>query len=173
MEHTVGLFANIPEQVLRKSAVVHAYNVGVPTPSSVRFDPAVRERLNAFVRAHPGLTFSSATNLLVDEGLRQADHPLIGFVDGPGGRQSRLFGGPDVDVVIAALVATRDAHPDLSVDGVLERVAAEFALPLSAIRAAVEYWAAFPDDVDAHMARRRDTEAQARARAARVETLLG
>jgi hypothetical protein len=78
-----------------------------------------------------------------------------------------------VDVVIGALVATRDADPELAVDDVLERVAAEFALPLSTIQAAVEYWAAFPDDVDAHLAHRRDTEVQARVRAERLETLLG
>ena len=156
-----------------KWTVESAYDVGVVSPSSVRFDPQVLERLTAFVRAHPGLTLSSATNLLVDEGLRQVDHPLIVFVDGPSGRRAHLAGGPDVDVVIGALVATRDADPDLAVDDVLDRVAAESDLPLSAIRAAVEYWAAFPDDVDAHIAHRRETEAQARVHAERLETLLG
>jgi hypothetical protein len=145
----------------------------VPTPSSVRFDPAVQERLAVFVRAHPGLTLSSATNLLVDEGLRQADHPLVRFIDGPSGRRACLIGGPAVDVVIGALVATRDGEPDLTVDDVLNRVATEYELPLSSIRAAVEYWAAFPDDVDAHITHRLDTEAQARVRAERRETLLG
>jgi hypothetical protein len=145
----------------------------MPSPSSVRFDPQVQERLNAFVRAHPGLTLSSATNLLVDEGLRHAAHPLIGFVDGPSGRRARLAGGPDVDAVIGALLTTRDTHPELSVDDVLGRVAVASDLPLSAIRAAVEYWAEFPDDVDAHIAHGREAEAQARVHAARLEALLG
>jgi hypothetical protein len=149
------------------------YNVGVASPSSVRFDPAVQERLQAFVRAHPGLTLSSGANLLVDEGLRHAAHPLIGFVDGPSGRRAQLVGGPDVDVVIGALLSTRDARPDLSVDGILNRVAEESDLPLSTIRAAVEYWAEFPDDVDAHIAHGREAEAQARTHAARLEALLG
>jgi len=76
-------------------------------------------------------------------------------------------------VIISALIATRDFHPDLSVDQILDRVATESDLPPSTIRAAVEYWAAFPDEVDAHIAHRRDTEAQARVQAGRVETLLG
>jgi hypothetical protein len=98
---------------------------------------------------------------------------LIGFVDGPSGRRAHLVGGPDVDVVIGALTATRDAHPDLSVDEVLDQVAAASDLPLSVIRAAVEYWAEFPDDVDAYIAHGREAEAQAKERVERVETLLG
>jgi hypothetical protein len=145
----------------------------VPNPSSVRFDSGVQDRLNGFVRAHPGLTLSSATNLLVDEALRQASHPLIGFGEGPNGRRARLIGGPDVDVVIGALTATRDAQPELSVDDVLEQVAGSFDLPFSLIRAAVEYWAEFPDDVDAYMAHSREAEIQANERVQRVETLLG
>jgi hypothetical protein len=126
-----------------------------------------------FVRAHPGLTLSSATNLLVDEGLRHVVHPLIGFVDGPSGRRARLVGGPDVDVVIGALTATRDAHPELSVDEILDQVAVASALTLSLIRAAVEYWAEYPDDVDAYIAHGQEAEVQAKERRERVETLLG
>ena len=40
------------------------------SPASVRFDPEVAKRLARFVAAHPGLSASAATNLLVDEALR-------------------------------------------------------------------------------------------------------
>jgi hypothetical protein len=55
----------------------------------------------------------------------------------------------------------------------LEQVAGSFDLPFSLIRAAVEYWAEFPDDVDAYMAHSREAEIQANERVQRVETLLG
>src|SRR5687767_9262688 len=51
-----------------------AYNVGMATPSSIRFDPEVLRRLTAYVAAHPGTTLSSAGNRLVDEALRSQEH---------------------------------------------------------------------------------------------------
>jgi hypothetical protein len=82
-------------------------------PSSIRFDPNVLERLNAFVQTHAGLSLSSAGNLLVDEALRSAAHPLIAFVDGPSGRRARLAGGPDVDAGgVLGRVPDGDRCPD-------------------------------------------------------------
>ena len=60
------------------------------TPSSIRFDPEVLRRLNAYVNAHPGTTLSSAGNRLIDEALRSQEHPLVVFRDGPAGRRARL-----------------------------------------------------------------------------------
>src|SRR5216683_1685693 len=57
------------------------------TPSSVRFEPGVLERLSVFVAAHPGLSLSSASNQLIDEALRMQEHLLIVFRDGPAGRR--------------------------------------------------------------------------------------
>jgi hypothetical protein len=152
--------------------VFYAYNVGVANPSSVRFDPAVLRRLQDFVRSHPGLTLSSGANLLVDEALRSATHPVICFVDGPGGRRARLGEGPDVDEVIGALVAARDAQPELSVDDILARVGQDSGLSIESIRAAVEYWAEFPDEVDFRIDLGRDDAARARVAALRAQELL-
>jgi hypothetical protein len=144
----------------------------MPSPSSVRFDPKVLERLNAFVRTHPGLSLSSGANLLVDEALRSAAHPLVGFIDGASGRRARLVGGPDVDAVIAALISARDAEPDLSIDEILALVGetSDVAIPL--IQAAVEYWAEFPEEIDARIEQGREAEAQAMVHAARADRLL-
>jgi hypothetical protein len=141
-------------------------------PSSVRFDPRVLDRLNAFVRSHPGMSLSSAGNLLVDEALRNAAHPLISFVDGPSGRRARLTGGPDVDSVIRALISARDAEPDLSVDEVLTLVGETSDVAVPMIRAAVEYWAEFPAEIDARIAQGRETEVQARENWVRANELL-
>jgi hypothetical protein len=148
------------------------YDVGVANPSSVRFEAGVLARLQVFVRSHPGLTLSSGANLLVDEALRSASHPIIGFVDGPGGRRARLADGPDVDVVISALVRARDAEPERPVDEILTQVGLEADLSLGTIQAAVEYWAEYPDEIDFRIEQARDAEVRAKVHEERAATLL-
>jgi hypothetical protein len=132
----------------------------------------VLERLQVFVRSHPGLTLSSGANLLVDEALRSASHPLIGFVDAPGGRRARLAEGPDVDEVISALIVARDSQPDLSVDEVLTQVGQKADISIVLIRAAVEYWAEFPEEIDFRIEQRRHSKAQAKVHQQRAEGLF-
>jgi hypothetical protein len=122
----------------------------------------VLERLQAFVKEHPRLSLSAAGNLLVDEALRSAAHPLVGFVDGPSGRRARLAGGPDVDRVIRALVSTQEAEPRLTIDEVLSMVGETSDIPVQAISAAIEYWAEFPEEIDARIEDGRNAESEAR-----------
>jgi hypothetical protein len=58
------------------------------SPTPVRFDVPVAERLAAFVAARPGSSLSSAANRLVDEGLRMNEHPGVVFREGPTGRRA-------------------------------------------------------------------------------------
>jgi len=118
------------------------------TPSSVRFDDAVAARLAQFVATHPGLSASSATNLLVDEALRGQDHPLVVFRDGPAGRRARLIGGPDVWEVVRAVRSARAAERELSPDQVIALVAETSGIAEHLVRAALDYWGDYPDDVD-------------------------
>jgi len=144
---------------------------GVAGASSMRFDPKVLERLQMFVEEHPGLSLSAAANLLVDEALRSSAHPLVAFVDGPSGRRARLAGGPDVDRVIRALVSTQEAEPGLTIDELLSVVGETSDVPEQTIRAAVEYWADFPEEIDARIeeGRQAETEAREKWRAAHGE----
>src|SRR3954452_975112 len=123
------------------------------TPSSVRFDDEVAARLSQFVATHPGLSASSATNLLVDEALRSQEHPLVVFRDGPAGRRARLVGGPDVWEVVRAVRSARSAEPDLDSDEVIALVKETTGVAEHLVRAAVDYWADHPDDVDAWISR--------------------
>jgi hypothetical protein len=141
-------------------------------PSSVRFDPAVLTRLNAYVAAHPGTSVSAASNRLVDEALRCQDHPLIVFRDGPAGRRARLVGGPDVWQVIRAVRSARRAEPTFDADAVLNLVSETAGVGVRLVRAAVGYWADFPDDVDGMIARAEQEEAHARQRWEREHGLL-
>ena len=133
-------------------------------PSSVRFDPDVLGRLNAYVKAHPGTSLSSAGNLLVDEALRSHDHPMIVFRDGPSGRRARLVGGPDVWEVIRAVRSTRSAEPGLTADEVVELVADNAGLGVEMVREALAYWAEYSDEIDAFIERADSETARARER---------
>lgn len=138
------------------------------TPRSVRFDDSVVERLASYVSRHPGLTASSVAARLVDEGLRMEEHPGVMFRDGPMGRRATLVGGPDVWEVIRALRSARSAEPALAEPELLELVADNTGVALRLLRVAVDYWAAYPDEVDAlvdHAARTDETHRVAAERA--------
>lgn len=86
----------------------------------------------------------------VEEGLRMDENPLVRFADGPAGRRPRLIGGPDVWEVIAVVKDNR---------GDLAEAAAYLELPLGLVQAAARYYAAYQDEIDAHIERnRRETE---------------
>ena len=143
------------------------------SPSSVRFEPQVLERLAAFIAAHRELTLSSATSRLVDEALRAHEHPLITFKDGPAGRRARVVGGPDVWEVIGAVQSVRGAEPALAGDEVLAVVAETTGVPVPFLRAALAYWGDFPEEVDAFLGRARAEAVQAQAAWERQQELLG
>ena len=143
------------------------------SPSSVRFEPRVLERLSAFVALHQELTLSSATSRLVDEALRAREHPLITFKDGPAGRRARVVGGPDVWEIIGAVRSVREAEPEIAGDEVLAVVAETSGVPTPFVRAALAYWGDYPEDVDAFLDRARAEAGQAQAAWERQQELLG
>ena len=143
------------------------------SPSSVRFEPRVLERLSAFVAVHQDLTLSSATSRLVDEALRAREHPLITFKDGPAGRRARVVGGPDVWEIIGAVRSVRLAEPELAGDEALVVVAETSGVPVPFLNAALAYWGDYPEEVDAFLDRARAEAVQAEAAWDRQQELLG
>ena len=142
------------------------------SPTPVRFDVPVADRLAAFVAARPGSSLSSAANRLVDEGLRMNEHPGVVFREGPTGRRAGLVGGPDVWEVVRAVRSARDGEPELSEEEVLALVAANTGAPLRLIRAAVRYWATYPAEVDTEIAAAAAAEEAAEAAWLRERELL-
>ena len=149
-----------------------AYIVGMAGPASVRFDPGVAERLAVFVSMHPGLSASSATNMLVDEALRSQEHPLVVFRDGPAGRRARLVGGPDIWEVVRAVRSVREAESGLASDDVVALVEETSGVPTDLVRAAIEYWADHSAEIDAWIARADAETAAAEERWRRQHRLL-
>jgi hypothetical protein len=142
------------------------------TPSSVRFEPRVLERLSAFVAVHQELTLSSATSRLVDEALRAREHPLITFKDGPAGRRARVVGGPDVWEILGVVRSVRAAEPELTGDETLTVVTETSGVPMPFLRAALAYWGDYPDEVNAFLDRARTEAVQAQAAWERQQDLL-
>ena len=118
------------------------------TPRAVRFDPAVLERLRRYVRAHSGLSASALTSRFVDEALRMEEHPGVLFRDGPSGRRAVLIGGPDIWEVIRVVRSARSVEPDLDAEAILALAVETTGLPSGRVRVALDYWAAYPDEIE-------------------------
>jgi hypothetical protein len=121
------------------------------TPTPVRFDMMVADRLAIFVSANHGLSLSAAANMLVDEGLRMMEHPGVIFQTGPTGRRARLVPGPDVWEVVRAVRSARANEPDLDEHELLAMLAGNTGVAVPLIRVATAYWAAYPDEIDAEI----------------------
>ena len=106
---------------------------------SFRFSEETLGRLEA--RAHEiRETRTGLAERYVEEGLRMDEHPGIGFADGPAGRRAIVLGtGLDAWEVVATI-----RQPG----GSVEAASRYLELPVSAVRAAVRYYAAFPAEVD-------------------------
>lgn len=116
------------------------------SPLSIRFDAALLERL----RRRAGLQDSTPSGLaqrLVDEGLRSQEHPGIVFRDGPSGRRASLIAGPDVWEVVAAVRASGAKVEKRAIAA----VAAQMTLSPAQVQLALEYYGAFPDEIDAQI----------------------
>jgi hypothetical protein len=136
------------------------------TPLSIRFDPAILERLRRRARAIPGSTPSGLAERLVDEGLRLTEHPGITFKDGPTGRRAALFLGPDVWEV-AKTMRELDERGEAAVAAAAELL----NLAPEQVRVALRYYAAFPEEIEAEITLA-DEESQAAERSWRLQQRL-
>jgi hypothetical protein len=117
------------------------------TPLSIRFEPRLLERLRRRAQSSPGATPSGLAQRYIEEGLRMADHPGVVFKDGPSGRRAALAFGPDVWEIVMVLREI-DERDEPAVTAAAELL----ALPPARVRAAMHYYAAYPEEVDAEMA---------------------
>jgi len=83
----------------------------------------------------------------IDEGMQLEGHPGIVFRDGPAGRRAVLVGGPDVWEVIVAARSAAERGEQL-IGALAERI----GVAPAKIRAAVRYYAEYPDAVDRFIA---------------------
>jgi hypothetical protein len=138
----------------------------VRAPLSIRFDPAILDRLRRRARSVPGATPSGLAQRFVDEGLRMAEHPGVTFRDGPTGRRASLILGPDVwEVVKAAREVEERGDEAASV------VAELLNLSSHQVGVALRYFAGHPAEIDAEVSLA-DEESAAAEAAWRVQQRL-
>ncbi len=110
---------------------------------TLRLRPGVGGRLQAYAR-RMGYTPRALAQRYVDEGLRRDEHPLVRFADGPAGRRAALVGsGLDVWEVVATV---GDNENDLT------QAAELLSISLALVQAAIDYYGAFKDEIDAQIA---------------------
>lgn len=129
---------------------------------SARLEQSVLDRLE-HRGARDGLNKSRLAQRYIDEGMRMEDHPGIVFRDGPGGRRAGLAGGPDVWEVVSAIRAS-----GLKGEAAVTAAAEWGNLTPAQVRAAIRYYADFPEEVDDRL-RRHLEEADADEQAWRRE----
>ncbi len=136
-------------------------------PTSFRLSAGLLARLEDEA-AGAGTTVSALVTELLDEGLRIRRFPGVVFRDGPAGRRAGLVGGPDVWEVIRDVRATAGRG-----EAKIRRVAADAGLTPSQVRLAVDFYAAFPAEIDARLASEERSAAPLRELVARRERLTG
>lgn len=109
---------------------------------------------------------NSLAERLLEEGLRTDRHPLVRFRQGAAGPRrpalvgSRLYIWQVLDTLVASGSSVTDAADYLG-------------LSEQQVRAAVDYYADFPDEVDAGREEDRDAERRERERWERARRVLG
>ena len=135
-------------------------------PTSLRLPDELRARLANESRRISSPVASLAV-VLLDEGLKMRRFPGIVFRDGPTGRRASLAKGPDVWEIVRDLQRERDTTRSRA-----DLVAEETGLTPDAIALAANYYAAFPDEIDARIALNEQIAVEQRELAQRREQLL-
>jgi hypothetical protein len=96
--------------------------------------------------ARTGSTVTGLVSGLLDEGLKTRRFPGIVYRDGPAGRRAGLVGGPDVWEVVRAVRGSGG-------DGErLRELSDELGIALARLALAIDFYVAFPEEVDERMA---------------------
>ena len=115
----------------------------MPRPTSFRLPEELLERIEAESRS-VGTSITQLVSSLLDEGLKTRRFPGIVYRSGPLGRRAALVGGPDVWEVIRDLAAA----PGRGMDRV-ENLVVETGLTTASVMLAADFYASFPEEIDA------------------------
>ena len=114
--------------------------------TSYRLDDDLKRRL-AERAAAEGVTETALVARVLDEALKTAAHPDIVYRDGPSGRRAALAGGPDVWEVVLGV-----RHAPGQGEAKIAGAAEQMGLAERLIRAAVNFAAAHPEEIEQRIA---------------------
>jgi hypothetical protein len=135
-------------------------------PTSFRLPDDLLARVDAEAIA-TGTSVTSLVASLLDEGLKSRRFPGVVYRNGPAGRRAGLARGPDVWEVIRAVRSAPGRG-----ERRLHVVAESSGVALDEVRLAVEFYAAFPDEIDARIAADEQAQLELRQAIDRRERLL-
>ena len=121
--------------------------------TSYRLSPALKQRLTARAREE-NTTETALVTRLLDIGLKTADHAGIVYRNGPSGWRAALANGPDVWEVVLGL-RSADGHGQAKVIDAADHM----SLTERQVRLAIDFAAAYPDEIDERIAAN-DAEAE-------------
>jgi hypothetical protein len=142
------------------------YDGFVPRPTSFRLPEELLERVDAEAVA-TGTSATALVTSLLDEGLKSRPFPGVVYRDGPAGRRAGLASGPDVWEIVRAVRRTPGRGEQR-----IRRVAEDTGLGLDQVRLAVNFYSAYPDEIDARIAADETAADQIRVMVDRREQLL-
>ncbi|MCY4421975.1 MAG: hypothetical protein OXC06_02775 [Acidimicrobiaceae bacterium] len=138
----------------------------MPRPTSFRLPEELLERIEVESRS-VGASITQLVSSLLDEGLKTRRFPGVVYRNGPLGRRAALVGGPDVWEVVRDLAAA----PGRGMDRV-ENLVAETGLSAASVLLAADFYASFPEEVDALIETDERAAEEVRLQAHRREQLL-
>jgi hypothetical protein len=112
-----------------------------------------------------GESQSGIAQRLIEEGLRMERHPGIVFRDGPVGRRAALVGGPDVWEVVPIVHNIAGKSDDPITDA-----ANWLGIPPARMRAAMDYYAEYTDEIDTWITRNERLAAEMEAKSRSQQT---
>src|SRR3954453_5473938 len=110
---------------------------------SVTLPKTLEEKIRR-IAASEHRSVEETIGLLTEEALKTREFPQIFFMDGPAGRRARLITGPDVWEVIEPYVVAGKNWDVLR--------ASYHWLDEELLQAAIKYYEAYPEEIDARLA---------------------
>jgi hypothetical protein len=135
-------------------------------PTSFRLPEELLDRLDAEATA-TGISATALVTALLDEGLKIRRFPGVVYRSGPAGRRAALADGPDIWEIIRAVRSTLGKGEQL-----LRKVAQDTGLRPDQVRRAVNFYTAYPDEIDSRIAADDDAARQSRTMIDRRDRLL-
>lgn len=165
------LLPSITDLRAKTTAALHyvvydCYTELMPRPASFRLPEDLLNRLDEEA-AERQTSATALVSMLLDEGLKTRRFPGVVYRDGPTGRRAAVVGGPDIWELIAALKGAAGKG-----EARLRRVAADRGVALAHVRSALEFYAAYPREIDERMAASERTATRIRRLVERRERVL-
>jgi hypothetical protein len=135
-------------------------------PTSFRLPAGLLERLDVEASS-TGTSSTALVASLLDEGLKIRRFPGIIYRNGPAGRRAALANGPDVWEVVRVVGGASGMGEQK-----LRRAAMDSGLTSAQVQLAVDFYTAYPEEVDARITADEKAAEEVRQRIVRRERLL-